>query len=177
MNPLAHNPFELADRAGLWLAAKIMAHAYRNHRVNPVVIRQLPRWAYVGSGITLIVLEPAKMMLTAGFVVIFGFMSYLRLMYDLPCIRADWNADRYREYSAKALAERDNFTTLRSASLVTFVTILFVFASPYVSEKLSISTASLCITMLLSVVALFWVEAAELPEPDDGDPYARPQSA
>lgn len=172
MNPLAHNPFELADRAGLWVASKMIAFGYRNLSIHPVGARQVPRWLFVGLALAIPFFDPSRAKGFLPFLLIFVVVSAMRFIRDLPAIRKQWDAELYRTYGAKALHERESLT-FRAILLVVTI-FLLVSPVPGASESLKVPYA-LSAMQIITLMLLQWIEAAELPEPDDGDFFAKPQ--
>jgi hypothetical protein len=178
MNPLSRNPFELTDRAGLWLAAKLIAGAYRNFGSNPVAMRHAPSGAYVASGLAIVAFDPSKITLLL-IIAMYAAFSYLLIEPDLPDMRAEWTADLYRKYGAKALRNRE-LLVARSLVLATVLTLIILSMRPAsigLPQEPNSITDALNILMLLSFLFTYWTKAAELPEPDHGDPYAKPHAA
>jgi hypothetical protein len=174
MNPLATNPFELIDRAGLWAVAKGMKVAHTLFRVSPILMQHAPRGLFILSGIAMVLADPAEHVVTLVGVVIFVLLCRPKFLADLPAIRSEWDARLYKRYQALALAERDNFK-LRSFMQMVVVLLLAQNIGALSSQPAFVGVANLC--GLLSMFFAFWIDSCDLPEPDDGDAFARPHAA
>jgi hypothetical protein len=174
MNPFASNPFELIDRAGLWAVAKAMKAAYALFGVNPILVQHAPRGLFILSGIAMVLADPAEHVVTLVGVVIFVLLCRPKFLADLPAIRSEWDARLYKRYQALALAERDNFK-LRSFMQMVVVLLFVQNVSVFSSKPAFVAVANLC--GLLSMFLAFWIDSCDLPEPDDGDAFAKPHLA
>jgi hypothetical protein len=174
MNPFASNPFELIDRAGLWAAAKAMKSAYMLFRVNPVLIHHAPRGLFILFGSAMVLADPAGHVFTLFGVAIFALICRSKLVADLPSIRSEWDARLYKRYQAQALAERDNFM-LRSFMQMVVLLLIIQNIDAFSSKPMFLAVTNLC--MLLCLLAGTLIDACDLPEPDDGDAFARPHLA
>lgn len=180
MNPFLQNPVEFTDNAGIRIAEKIIAAAYRKWRVNPILMLHSPRAAFVVATTAAALIGPTggsmPMIILAA---TFGLIGFARLSEDLPSIRGGWNANAFRSFSAKALKERET-PLLRRAMLCIAVTCITIGTS--IAWAVSVPNSGLmaivfCCFLVMECSILFgeWMAAAELPEPDDGDFAAMPQ--
>ncbi len=175
MNPLVHNPLHLADRAGLWIAGKIMRFAYIIVRVSPVAMLHAPRILFLLFSLGIFVANPMKYFPILLGMALFALLCLPKLHQDLPSIRSDWNAHLYKHYQARALYNRDHNTSFRRFTLLSIPLLTLVSLNGSSQESLFVSVANLC--MLLCLFAGLWLDACDLPEPDDGDAFARPHAA
>ena len=177
MNPFSHNPFDVADRAGLYLAERGIAAAYRRGRLSPVLTRHVPRIVFVLAFAWMAMTGPLEKSATIPLVALIALIAAVRITPDVPSMRVAWNADLYRTYGAVALKERE-IRVLRWIIIAVIAAVSTVGAAILTSSSTAL-TGSLggFLVMQLSLAFGHWAEAAELPEPDDGDLFARPHSA
>lgn len=174
MNPFASNPFELFDRAGLWVAAKAVKLAYALFRISPILTQHAPRGLFILFGIAMVLADPAGHVFTLIAMVIFALLCRPKFLADLPSIRSDWDARLYKTYQAQALEERDNFK-LRSFMQMVMLLLFVQNIGTLSSKSMFLAVANLC--MLLCMFAAFWIDACDLPKPDDGDALTKPHLA
>ncbi|MNU58952.1 hypothetical protein D3C71_481020 [compost metagenome] len=177
MNPFAQNPVEFADNAGIRLAGRMIATAYRRWGVNPVVARHAPRAALIAATITMALIYPAGAMAPLVLAAAFTMSALGELSSDLPSIRAGWNASAFRSYSAKAMKEREDtlFRRIMLCAAVIFITAGTSIAWSSTAVHMAVPFACFLV-MELGILFKEWMAAAELPEPDDGDFAAAPQT-
>ncbi len=169
MNPLAQNPVEFADALGIRISAKIIAAGYRKFGINPIMMRHVPRAALTVDTAAMAVAGPADGLPMLVLALSFALSSVFKIQEDLPSIHADWNADVFRSYSAKALMAREN-TVLRRILLCVTVALSTIGTGIVYSTTVPLAVPFACfLVMGFSFIFDEWFAAAELPEPDDGD--------
>lgn len=175
MNPLAQNPFEFADKVGLHLAKQAIEIAYRRLHVSPALSRHIPRVTFAFGITAMAAAGPAADALIISLSAIFPVVAVARIIPDLPDIRTTWNADLYRKYGAIALKERE-IRIFRWAVIALVAVISVAGLAMFSSFGRTFSWLMAAFMVLqISLLASHFAEAAELPEPDDGD--FQPQTA
>lgn len=173
-NPFAQNPFELIDRVGMWSAARMMRLAYRGFRMNPVVMHHVPRCLFVAGGFVIFVSDPLAHLVMPLGLILFGLICLPKLRRDLPVIRSEWDLQHYRRYQARALADRDSLG-FRAFTLVIVLLMAVVSVNSFSWDKAVVCIADM--VMLACLPYSMWFDVCDLPEPDDGDMFARPHNA
>ncbi|MNU58953.1 hypothetical protein D3C71_481030 [compost metagenome] len=174
MNPFASNPFELIDKAGLWTAARVVKWVYATFRFSPIAMHHAPRALIILFGAAVGIADPGGHPLTLFGTALFALVCGPKLLADLPNIRSEWDANLYRKYQAVALSMRGDFM-LRSFVQMILLVLMASNISGFSSRPVFTAVANLCLLACLAVG--WWFDACDLPEPDDGDAFARPHAA
>lgn len=173
-NPFAHNPFEILDRVGMWTASRAMRFVYRGFRVNPIVMHHVPRALFALCGGIIFLSDPLGHLVMPLGLLLFGLICLPKLRRDLPAIRSEWDLTLYRRYQARALADRDTLA-FRSFTLVIVLLMAVVSLNSFSWDNAMVCIADMI--MLACLLSSMWFDVCDLPEPDDGDVFARPHTA
>lgn len=175
MNPFSQNPVTFLDECGLAVSARMIRFGYRRLRISPVLLRSLPKAAFIAAALTTAAVNPHVRMPLIILAMFSTALLSIRLAGESAAIRDKWNARLYRTYSALAIAEREKFF-FRQVIVVAVAACLTMGVSICIAARVPVAAAFLCFLALqLSVVFGYWMDAAELPEPDEGDLVAQPQ--
>jgi hypothetical protein len=166
----------LFDNVGLKAAALGMHAFYRLFRVNPLVSRYLPRAAFLATLLFMVASNPIKLL---GVLMLFAIcldVTYRKVRNEIDDLRAEWDSSAFKKHSAKAVMERIEGVHLRAFFVVVEI-VLFVAALEFGrGDELKIPVFCLAMQMV-SLQFMLWIDACELPEPHDGDPYFLQQGA
>jgi hypothetical protein len=179
MNPFSRNPFEILDNVGLHIAKRVIAYLYHNFQINPVLSRHLPRGIFVATILLMTFVTNIGLPIVLVVFALNALISIARVHADWPAIEAGWNADAYRTFNAKAMIERERIGYRYMMIVLTLVLLtigLSAATSPAVTHSIAVPVGVFFI-MELSAIFIDWSAAAELPEPDDGDAFAKPHVA
>ncbi|NTF16916.1 hypothetical protein G6L37_00555 [Agrobacterium rubi] len=176
MNPFAHNPVEIADKALLWISAKFIAFAYRQLAITPVLAIYVPRMTFLMAGSSIFLYNPVAGVALIPGLFLFSFGTFCKLRGDYHNMKKEWNADLYKTYSGKALQERED--KHNRAVVLAFSVTMFVLISTLMGEPQQVvDLPTLPFYVLIGSSILHWMDAADVPEPDDGDLFRRAHTA
>lgn len=165
------NPFELLDRGGLALSSRLVRSGYRNLGANPIAVQYIPWLTFVTSSAFIFFVDPIENAFKLVVLACIVGLYVPALLRDIPEMKRDWDLSQFRRYQAMALQNRDRLF-LRS-----FVTVIVLWDLTQALGFGPIPVHPVSTVDALQTICfpfLFWFEACDLPEPDDGDLVAQP---
>lgn len=173
MNPFDRNPFEIIDRVGLRAGSWLISISYRHLDISPIASRYFPRWMFLATGISTVLTSPSTFLSLLPGLSLFSFGVAAKFLAEHADMKSGWNADLFRKYSAKALKERESI--LLRSFIVVFSVAMLTLTSGSESMAADGTPSWIMPALLLFFALLHWMDAAELPNPDDGDFFAEPK--